>query len=311
MTVCNYSSMVMYGSYSYRGVPPKRKKAGKWKLWLVLVVVLVLGVGVWAVLARGTRAPAGSNAMASSHQSAKQTGQAKESAKPKLVNLQPVVDGWLAKQPAEFGIVVYDPANKQTIASHNPDKKYFAASLYKLFVAYLALVDFQKGTQDPGEVLVNGFTRKQCVDKMIRESYSPCGEAMMADMGQESLRTRISAIGIASTTFAGITTTAHDSALILQYILEMRDLNAANTAFLKDAMRIQDQRFRNGLAKGAPQATWETKVGWNEQANYHDVGTMTLPGGRQYVVAILSQNNGSSAPIADFAATIYAALTGS
>jgi beta-lactamase class A len=204
---------------------------------------------------------------------------------------------------------VYDPANQAVIASNQTDKQYFAASLYKLFVAYVALQDFQSGTQNPDEVLAGGLTRKECVDKMIRESHSPCGEAMMADIGQENLRARVSDMGIKNTIFAGITTTAQDSALILQYILEMRDLNAENTVYLKDAMRVQDQRFRNGLAKGAPEATWETKVGWNEQYNYHDVGIMTLSSGRAYVVAILSQNNGQSAPIADFAATIYAALT--
>lgn len=228
--------------------------------------------------------------------------------KPKLVDLQPTVDAWVAKQTAEFGIVVYDSANKQVIAAHNPDEKFFAASLYKIFVAYLSLVDFQTGAQDPDEILTQGFTRKECVDKMIRESHSPCGEAMMADMGQQALRERVSEMGIKNTIFAGITTTAQDSALILQYIVENRDLNAENTAFLKDAMRIQDQKFRNGLAKGAPEATWETKVGWNEQYNYHDIGIMTLPNGRQYVVAILSQNNGKSSVIADFAATIYGTL---
>lgn len=243
-------------------------------------------------------------------QQVEQTGQAKEEEqeKPPLVNLQPVVDEWLAKQTAEYSIVVYDPANKQIIASNKPDEKYFAASLYKLFVAYLALVDFQNGTQNPDEELWGGYTRKECVDLMIRESHSPCGEAMMADMGQEALRERVSQMGIENTIFAGITTTARDSALILQYIVEGRDLNAENIAFLRDAMRVQPEKYRRGLPQGAPEAIWDTKVGWNQEYNYHDVGIMTLPNGREYVVAILSYGNGSPAPIADFAATIYDAL---
>lgn len=289
----------------YRTLPQKRRKPTRRKIWPLALAVLVIAAGVWFILQRDAHAP--SKQSASTAGSSQQSGD-KEPAKPPLVNLQPVVDAWLAKQSAEFGIVVYDPANKQVIASHNPDEKFFAASLYKLFVAYLALVDFQNGAQDPNQILTQGFTRKQCVDKMIRESYSPCGEAMMADMGQATLRQRVSDMGIKNTIFAGITTTAQDSALILQYIVDSRDLNASNTAFLKDAMRIQEQRFRNGLAKGAPDATWETKVGWNEQANYHDVGIMTLKNGRQYVVAILSHNNGSSVPIADFSSTIYQAL---
>lgn len=279
---------------------PPKKSSKKWLLWLIVVALFA---GVWLYVGRdksnkSTDTPNGSTAS-----SEKETKQ-----KSPLVDLQPVVDAWLAKQSADFSIVVYDPANKQVIAAHDADRKYFAASLYKIFVAYLALVDFQKGAQDPSGILTGGFTRKECVDKMIRESHSPCGEAMMADMGQGTLRKRVSEMGINNTIFAGITTTAQDTALILQYILEKRDLNAENTAFLRDAMRVQDQKFRNGLAKGAPEATWETKVGWNEQYNYHDIGIMTLPNGRQYVVTILSQGNGSSVPIADFSATIYAAL---
>lgn len=268
----------------------------------VLAAALLFG-GWWFTL-RGDTSPPGNG---STNQTSEQSSQA-ETSKPPQVDLQPVVDQWVARQSAEYGIVVYDPANVQVIAAHNPDEKYFAASLYKIFVAYLALVDFQNGAQNPEEILTGGFTRKQCVDKMIRESHSPCGEAMMASMGQEALRKRVVDMGIKNTVFAGITTTARDTALILQYIVEGRDLTPENTAFLRDAMRVQDQKFRNGLAKGAPEATWETKVGWNEQQNYHDIGIMTLPGGRQYVVAILSKGQGKSAPIADFAATTYDAL---
>lgn len=290
----------------YRPVPQRRKQPKRRKLWPFVAAALLVVVVGWFVFARDASAPDKQASQNSNNNS--QDKADKQTAKPPVVNLQPVVDSWLAKQSAEYGIVVYDPANKQIIASHEPDTKFFAASLYKLYVAYLALVDFQTGAQDPNEVLTQGFTRKECVDKMIRESYSPCGEAMMASMGQETLRQRVSDMGIKNTIFAGITTTAQDSALILQYIVEGRDLNADSTAFLKDAMRIQPQKYRNGLAKGAPEATWETKVGWNETYNYHDVGIMTLKNGRQYVVAILSHNNGSSVPIADFAATIYAAL---
>ncbi len=290
----------------YRTARQRRKLVGK-RLVLLAVAAVLLAAGAWLVFFRGDHKPA-ANTSATSTTSVSKEEEKKEPAKPPLVDLQPTVDAWVAKQSAEYGIVVYDPANQRTVASHNPDETFFAASLYKLFVAYLALVDFQKGVQSPDEVITNGFTKKQCVDKMIRESYSPCGEVMMAEMGQEALRTRVSDMGIKNTVFAGITTTAQDSALILQYIVDGRDLSADNTAFLKDAMRIQEQKFRNGLAKGAPGATWETKVGWNEQYNYHDVGIATLPNGRVYVVAILSHNNGSPKPIADFAATVYAVL---
>lgn len=294
--------------YSQQARYRRQKSRPRWLVVLgIVVAVSIVALVVWLVFFKGHPDNKETNSTSSEN---KTTSNQEESAsaKPPLVDLQPVVDQWVAKQSAEYGIVVYDPANKQIIAAHNPDTKYFAASLYKIYVAYLALVDFQNGIQDPNQILTGGFTRKACVDKMIRDSNSACGEAMMASMGQEKLRQRVSDMGIKNTTFAGITTTARDASLILQDILEMKDLSAENTAFLKDAMRIQDQKFRNGLAKGAPEATWETKVGWNENDNYHDIGIMTLPSGRQYIVAIMSEGQGKSTPIADFAATIYAAL---
>lgn len=291
----------------YRGAQQRRKKkSGKAKIWLLaLLAILVAGAAAWFVFFRDDKSGVAQQAPPQQQNEQKEE---EELPAPELVNLQPVVDKWADKQQADYAIVVYDPANEKIIASREPDRKFFAASLYKLYVAYLSLVDFQNGDQDPDEILTQGLTRKECVDKMIRESHSPCGEAMMASIGQETLRKRVAAMDINNTIFAGITTTAGDSAQILRYIVEMRDLTKENTEFLKDAMRDQPARFRGGLPKGAPKATWETKVGWNLDINYHDVGIMTLPNGRQYVVAILGQGSGSPTPIADFAATIYNAL---
>jgi hypothetical protein len=95
----------------------------------------------------------------------------------------------------------------------------------------------------------------------------------------------------------------------LQYIADKRDLNDENTAFLLDAMLTQEAKYKRGLQSGAPEAKWETKVGWNLDENYHDIGIMTVPDGRRFIVAILSQGQGSPDPIADFSQTIYAALT--
>ncbi len=225
------------------------------------------------------------------------------------IDLQPIVDSWVARQAADYHIVVYDLQAKKNIATHKSDTVLFAASLYKQYVTYLAMLDIQKGIMDPNEILIGRHTRKECIDRMIRSSDSSCGEAMMSDMGQASLNQRLKDMGMTGTFFNGIRTSAADAARILQYISEKRDLNDANTAFLLDAMRTQDARFKRGLATGAPEATWETKVGWNEDVNYHDIGIMTLPDGRKFVVAILGQGSGASAPIADFAKTIYDGLT--
>lgn len=286
--------------YQSRYRRPARKPAKRWILLISLL--LAAGIAGWFVFLRDTAtapAPAGQTDTAdASEQTPAYTAP----------DLQPVIDAWVAKQTADYHIVVYDHQAKQTIAAHQPGKQLFAASLYKIYVAYLSLVDFQTGAQDPSDILVAGQTKKACVDKMIRSSDSPCGEAMMAEIGQLTLNARVKEMGMTGTIFNGIETSAHDSALILQHILNKRDLKDENTLFLLDAMQDQPDDYEYGLKGGAPEATWQTKVGWNMDINYHDIGIMTTADGRKFAVAILGQGSGSYRPIADFAATIYAAL---
>lgn len=237
------------------------------------------------------------------------TIQSKQEEQYSSIDLQPTIDDWIQKYPASYSISIYDLQNGKIIGQHQPEKELFAASLYKIFVAYLSLVDFQTNAQNPDEILISGQTKKECVDKMIRSSDSPCGEAMMAEMGQLNLNQRVKDIGMKSTIFNGIQTSASDTSIILKYINEGRDLNQENTNYLLDAMLTQEAKFKRGLQTGAPDAKWQTKVGWNEDINYHDIGIMTLKDGRKFAVSILGQGSGSPEPIADFAKTIYDKLS--
>lgn len=288
-------------NYAYQG----RKKNRRPNLKLVLVIVLIF-IGIVAAYLLFFKERSGINESSSNQTATSEKPKAPEYTP---IDLQPIIEAWDANQPAVYSIVVYDFQSKTVIGSLLPDREYFAASLYKQYVAYLSLLDIQNGDMNPNEILIGGFTRKECIDKMIRESHSPCGEAMMADIGQTTLNQRVAAMGIEGTFFNGIRTTAADSAKILQYLAEGRDLNDENTAFLRDAMLTQEAKYKRGLQTGAPDAKWETKVGWNEDINYHDIGIMTLPDGREFVVAILGQGSGSPTPIANFASTIYTALT--
>ena len=284
----------------YRVYTPQKKTKHKKRTWpLYLLLVVIVGVGAWlwwpSTPDKGTdkRAPEQSNQ------------KSEESKKPVRVNLQPVIDQWVAGQGGDYSIVVYDPDNKATIATHQADTQYFTASIYKLYVAYLALMDIEDGVQDPDEVYRGDWTRQKCIEEMIRSSNSPCAEAMLAEMGHATVNQRLKDFGLTGTSFPAFMTTAGDSMAILKRLHEHRELNDSSTNLLLNAMK--NQIYREGFPKGMPEATVADKVGFYE-TGYHDVAIVTLPNKREYLVAVLSED-ARAADIASLGSIIYAKLT--
>lgn len=234
-----------------------------------------------------------------------QTAPEPQTSKPPLINLQPTVDGWLARQNGDYGIVVYDPASQQIIAQHNSDKLFFAASIYKLYVVYLALQDVDTAKYSLQEPFLAGKTRQQCLYDAIQSSDSPCAETLLAETGQAQANARLTALGLQHATFPDFTTSAAEVARLLARLQSRQDLSETSTNSLLESMK--NQVYRNGLPKGVPSATVYDKVGFSETPNYHDVGIIRLPNNREYIVAFLSEGAGSR-QAADFAATIYAVL---
>lgn len=271
---------------------------------LATVIVIVASVALlWTWFNRPAEAPA----------SAGKEETSSEPVNPEPVyeapDLQPTVDAWVQKYSASYHIAIYDLQGDKLIGSHEPDTELFAASLYKLYIAYFLYKDFDLGNVDPSEILRGNQTMLECADAMIRTSDSPCGEAAMAYYGQTVLNDRVAGdLGTTTTIFNGIETSASDIIQVLKFIYAGKYLTDEYKAKLMDSMLDQPAMYRRGLAAGAPDAIWHTKVGWNLDINYHDVGFMTLPDGRIFAVAILGQGSGSPAPIANFASTIYSAL---
>lgn len=281
--------------------PPQHRKTVRTRsivIGVLLVALIIVGIGSFMWL----RADKLESPASKPQKTAKQP----TSQLPKI-DLQPTVDTWVARQSADYGIVVYDPAYKTVIASHQPDKQFFTASIYKLYVAYVALLDIQNGTQDPNQVVLPGHVLRQCIYKMIHSSDSPCGEKVLNNMGQAALTERLNTdFALTNTAFPAFVTSAQDAATILIRLQAKQDLNVENTDFLLDAMKTQI--YRTGLPKGMPQATVANKVGFNDPKEWHDTGIITLPNGREYIVSILGGNGAKSAHIADFAQTIYSQL---
>ena len=270
----------------------------------IIGFALAVAAAVWFGAAT-TEAPGPSQRNQQSTE--EETPAEQEPAKPPQVDLQPTIDTWVTEQSGNYGIVVYDPANEAIIASHQPDEQFFTASIYKLYVAYLTLKDFQSGAQDPDEVILAGQTRKECVYKMIHSSDSPCGETILNDIGQATLGQRLkSELDFKATNFPGFTTSSGDVVRLLARLQAKDDLNGANTKFLLDAMRTQI--YRTGLPQGMPDTKVANKVGFDSPDLWVDCGIITLPDGRDYVVSIFGNGGVGSSQIRSFGSTIYAKL---
>jgi beta-lactamase class A len=272
--------------------------------FIMLALLLVgLGVATFFVFAKSNPKPTPPQPVKTVH---KKTPLSEKPALLPVVNVQPTIDNWLATQPADYGIAVYDPASKQMIGVHQADKPYFTASIYKLYVAYAGLLDIEAGKTNAQEPYLNGMSREQCIFEMIHSSNSPCAEKLMGEIGATRLNTLLISYGFKNTTFPGLTTTAADTTVLLQRLQAKQDLQGTHTQLLRQAM--QTQIYRNGMPKGMTGATVYDKVGFNEDKNYHDVGIVALPNGREYIICIFSQNQGSSRPIASLSQSLYTAL---
>ncbi len=216
-----------------------------------------------------------------------------EEPKPTLLNVQPIIDAWGAKQSGEFSIVVYDLENEKTIGSHRENEIYFAASIYKLYVAYEGYLAEQRGEYKFDEPYLNGQTRETCLDLMIRESDSPCAEKLWNELGKEKLTSTLVSYGINNTSMTNINTTAQDAATLLARLHLNDEMNVANKNRMLTSMK--HQVYRDSLAKGLSSGIFYDKVGFRGYDEYHDVGILELPNGRHYVISLLTNKVGTIA----------------
>lgn len=253
---------------------------------LLAVLVVVVAYIYWSGNEKSSNS--------TSQQSSESNEQAEKQQTFSLIDLQPIVDGWVAKQNGQSSVMIYDLANQKTVASVNPDQQYFTASIYKLYVAYIGYQKIADGTYSADEQYLSGYTRIECLDAMIRDSYSPCGEKWWNELGKESLTARMKTYGLKNTSLTGLYTSAEDAATILQRLFERRDLTESHTKAFLDSMKNQPATYRRGLPSGFSESTVYNKVGWNGLVEWHDTAIVTLPNNRSYVITVLTQNIGSS-----------------
>lgn len=208
------------------------------------------------------------------------------------IQLQSLLEQWKAGVPGSASVVVMTVAGDE-MASINKDQQYFAASIYKLYVAYFGYRQVDAGEVNPDEIYINGHTRAECLNLMIRESDSPCAEKWRAELGSTYPNdTADIADTAAKAAIVDLQVNALDTASLLKLIANSDGLSQQSHDALLASM--QTQIYRDALNKGfSSTMTVYNKIGFRDFDEYHDVAIIELVNGRQFILCVLTNGVGT------------------
>ena len=241
---------------------------------------------------------------------------------PEFIDLQPVVDAWLATVNGDVGLVFYDFDNQRVAAEYQPNVVFNSASVYKLFFAYDGYQQIDAGVDDGDEYFTTTYdkgalTLGQCLDLIIRESYNGCADPLRADSTRfaraEALATRL---GLIKTSSAGLYSTAADLTELMKLYWQHPDLSEASWEAILDSMLNQPKTtydWRRGFPSGFNQALVYDKVGWDYTGSYwrvyNDVSFVVFPTvNRHYIMTILTSDFVTYDPITALGSQVEAAI---
>lgn len=267
----------------------QRHRRMLWPLFAVLVLLLLGGLMYVLFPPANTEAPGRSDEDVSFI--SEPTEKAREETIEPLPSVQNELDQALASVRGTHSVVIWDAETDTILATHQPNETFFTASIYKLYVAYLALLDIQAGVHDPNEPYNQGRTRMECIVAMLRDSDSPCPEQMWEEQGRAEGTVRLQELGLTNTDLVAITTTAADATSLLLRLYDQQDLSETNTNIMLESLRDFPERdFRQGLPSALDSLSGVTV--YNKPGIYDegwlDAAILSLPNERNVVISIFS-----------------------
>lgn len=221
-----------------------------------------------------------------------------------IVDLQPVLDEWVAEHPGqEWAVSVKSLTGATFNASINADKQFDSASMYKLLILLPLFNQVPVEHQKNVNLTVNGASKSMatCVDLMLRVSNNECGEAAGRYLSWKKADSVLKKAGFTHTTLnstSGIKTSTGDTAKFLEELQgDMFSRNARETILTS----LKQQRWREGIPAGCPGCTVANKTG-SINGVTHDAAIVEYSGG-SYVLAIFSEK-ASFADIAELTGRI-------
>lgn len=208
-----------------------------------------------------------------------------------IVDLQPVLDKWVADHPGQkWGVVAKSISGPTFEAKVNQDREFESASIYKLFLTLPLFYQIPVEQQGGINVTVNGGQKSiaTCVDLMLRLSNNECGEALGYYLNWKKADDSLKKGGFNHTEFNrtdSLKTSAGDTAAFLESLNgDMFSRNAKDTIMKS----LYQQRYRDGIPSGCPGCVVANKTGQIDNV-MHDAAIVQYKGG-SYVLVIFSEN---------------------
>lgn len=221
------------------------------------------------------------------------------------INLQPVVDRWLATYSfTEAAIEIYDVDYGTVAASYRAGAYMSPRSIYKLFYVYDGYAQIDAGLEDANQTYLGDLSLGYCLDIMVRQSNNPCAETMLADEPRlQRVGQLIANLGLTSTQSDGLVTSAHDVSLLLQHYYAHPEWSESSWYKFRDSALNQSFAYRKGLPAGFSVATVYDKTGFgsgydgNGHYVYNDAAIVefALADGtvRRYIMVVMTSDPSS------------------
>ena len=284
----------------------KRKALGKTKriFSLILLGLAVCGAvfGILYVLTNATNVGDPAPVETGTTEPTYQKEKSEEKSLPTKIDFQPVVDAWAESLGGNKSVLIYDLERAEIVGQYNIEENYNTASLYKLFVVYEGYRRVQTGAwQGDAAAGGTGYTISKCLDLAVRESYSPCAEALWAMIGHDELDNIIeNDFEITNSDISRLTSNVTDIMKIMKIFYEHTDIvDGGLIAQIKDSFLNQPAttyNWRQGLPSGFSKANVYNKVGWAYNADggywniYHDAAIVEFPESNRHFIVVVMTN---------------------
>lgn len=214
--------------------------------------------------------------------------------------LEQIIAGFKVPDGGRLSVVVYDLTSREYLLAHNKEYLYPTASLYKLYLAYMAYEDVDSGRLSLAQPFIKHLIYKYelnlgvCLNLMITVSDSPCGETLLAHYDYPVIQARLKELGLPHANAGAFRASAEDMTRLLELIYG-DNLSANSRDRLLGSMSNQaydvilQPAFRDRARVYNKTGAW--RDGSGEGYYWIDVGIIELADRDQaFAVSILHEN---------------------